>query len=189
MDIGKHFTVLFQSFFYFLTICHVVSCFWIIAGKLDESEKSWVWQYNADSHSDLYLTSFYFTITTITTVGYGDFSANTMVEKVICVFIMIAGVVAFSFASSSLTNYMQTMEKLNAVLDDKMKILDRLAVEHEVPEELYSKIKKSLMSNYVKDMESESNFVGELPTTLREQLSVHIYEQLYTRVDFLKRKD
>ncbi len=55
--------------------------------------------------NDLYLTSFYFTITTITTVGYGDYSAHTFLEKIVCIFIMFIGVMAFSFASGSLTNY------------------------------------------------------------------------------------
>jgi hypothetical protein len=32
------------------------------------------------TNNDLYLTSFYFTITTITTVGYGDHSASTAGE-------------------------------------------------------------------------------------------------------------
>ena len=53
----------------------------------------------------MYLTSYYFTVTTITTVGYGDFSARTFNEKIICIFIMIAGVIAFSMASGALTNY------------------------------------------------------------------------------------
>lgn len=50
------------------------------------------------------MTSFYFTITTITTVGYGDMSAGTFTEQIVCVLIMFVGVIAFSFASGTLTN-------------------------------------------------------------------------------------
>ena len=47
----------------------------------------------------------YFTVTTITTVGYGDISGNqTQSEKIFCIFIMVAGVIAFSFASGSLAS-------------------------------------------------------------------------------------
>lgn len=80
---------------------------WIIAGGFDNSPRSWVALYGDVTRSDLYLTSFYFTITTITTVGYGDFSAKTFLEKIICIFIMVTGVIAFSFASGSLTNFIQ----------------------------------------------------------------------------------
>jgi uncharacterized membrane protein (UPF0182 family) len=56
------------------------------------------------SASEQYLTSFYFTITTITTVGYGDISINTPLEKIFCIIIMIIGVLAFTFASGSLAS-------------------------------------------------------------------------------------
>lgn len=107
LQISQQFKWFFVFFFYFGTVTHIVSCFWIIVGNLDDSGKSWISLYGDVSRSDLYLTSFYFTITTITTVGYGDFSAKTFAEKIICIFIMITGVIAFSFAASSLTNFMQ----------------------------------------------------------------------------------
>lgn len=67
----------------FALIAHVVACVWIIGGRMNSSEtNSWIFLHYEEpiadvSLSDLYLTSFYFTITTITTVGYGDFSAKT----------------------------------------------------------------------------------------------------------------
>ena len=90
---------------YFGMATHVISCVWIIAGQYDEDAQSWVLTYGDVTRKELYLTSFYFTVTTITTVGYGDFSAQTFIEKIICIFIMLTGVIAFSFASGSLTNY------------------------------------------------------------------------------------
>jgi len=52
------------------------------------------------SEGEQYLTSFYFTITTITTVGYGDISGGTSAEKVGAIFLMLFGVISFSFASA-----------------------------------------------------------------------------------------
>lgn len=73
---------------------------------LDEELKSpELWKIADDKMSELYLTAFYFTVTTITTVGYGDMPITTFLEKVICIFIMLSGVIAFSLASGSLTNY------------------------------------------------------------------------------------
>ena len=80
------------------------------------------------------MTSFYFTITTITTVGYGDFSAKTMNEKIICVFIMLAGVIAFSLASGSLTNYITQQDLKSAAYENKMGVLDRLFKAHNIPQ-------------------------------------------------------
>ena len=39
----------------------------------------------------------YFSMTTLSTVGYGDFTPKTEVEKIIGIIIMIVGIAFFSF--------------------------------------------------------------------------------------------
>ena len=107
LRIDMAFKRLFMFVCYFVMITHVVACIWLIIGSLDAGdEESWMaGGVDEMSASDKYLTSFYFTITTITTVGYGDISASTFTEKIVCIVMMFVGVMAFSFASGSLTNY------------------------------------------------------------------------------------
>lgn len=50
------------------------------------------------------MTSFYFTVTTIVTVGYGDITAVNTGERMIAIFLMIIGVISFSFATGSLSS-------------------------------------------------------------------------------------
>ena len=99
----------------FIVIVHIVSCLWIFLGNFDFIG-SWLDNSEIDnmSGSEIYLTSFYFTTTTITTVGYGDISGSTMIEKIYCILIMIIGVVAFSFASASLTSLFSNIDSSNA---------------------------------------------------------------------------
>ena len=59
---------------------------------------------------ELYLISIYFTVTTITTVGYGDISIKTPMEKMYCIVVMLIGVIAFSFASGSLASILQNYD-------------------------------------------------------------------------------
>jgi hypothetical protein len=68
----------------------------------------------------------YFTITTITTVGYGDMSATTFNEKIISIFIMLSGVIAFSMASGALTNYIAQQDEKSEKYESKMSVLDQL---------------------------------------------------------------
>ena len=58
----------------------------------------------------------YFTVTTMTTVGYGDMSANTTIERFFCVFLMIVGVVVFTFISGSLASVLSNYDQTNADL-------------------------------------------------------------------------
>lgn len=103
----------------------------------------------SDYHDNLYLTSFYFTVTTITTVGYGDISGGSSAEKVFCIIIMVVGVISFSFASGSLASIMQNYDSKNAVLNEKMGKLKKIYMEHDIPYELYGKIKTSIQMNFL----------------------------------------
>ena len=73
-----------------------------------------------------YLTSFYFTITTITTVGYGDISGGTMTEKIGAIVLMLLGVISFSVASASLYSIFDSFDKGEAALREKMQLLRKL---------------------------------------------------------------
>ena len=54
--------------FGFVFFTHIFACIWIIAGQLEnDNPESWMYDSTMDK-SNLYLTSFYFTITSITTV-------------------------------------------------------------------------------------------------------------------------
>ena len=52
----------------------------------------------------MYTIGLYWTITTITTVGYGDISATNMAERIVACIIMVIGVIAFSFSTGSLSS-------------------------------------------------------------------------------------
>lgn len=50
------------------------------------------------------MVSIYLTVSTITTVGYGDISGTNNLERMYFSFVMLVGVIAFSFANGSLAS-------------------------------------------------------------------------------------
>jgi hypothetical protein len=56
------------------------------------------------TNSEIYGVALYWTITTITTVGYGDISGNTSLERAYCIVVMVTGVISFSFVNSVLAS-------------------------------------------------------------------------------------
>ena len=65
---------------------------------------------------DRYFYSVYFTVTTITTVGYGDVSASTTSERIFCIVLEIFGVIVFTYISGSLSSIMSSSDSSNALL-------------------------------------------------------------------------
>ena len=106
LNLGEGFERLVFFVLMSFLICHIIACLWVFTSTFtDEGEESWITSGNLDSEpiSVKYLTSLYFTVTTITTVGYGDISATNGLEQIFCIFIMLMGVIGFSLATSTLT--------------------------------------------------------------------------------------
>ena len=66
--------------------------------------------FNDVSQGELYLTSMYYTITTMTAVGYGDINGGSALERAVSIIIMLVGVIAFSFATGSLTSILSNYD-------------------------------------------------------------------------------
>lgn len=139
----------FQRIFFFIfssvLVCHIFSCLWIFFTTVaPEDQSTWNADFEGMSNHELYLTSFYFIITTFSTVGYGDMSATNPIEKIFCIIIMCVGVTAFASGTSELTNLLQTYDQQNARLHEKVIILNRIYRDYSLPLQLYENVKKSL---------------------------------------------
>ena len=73
---------------------------------------SWMWDpyYYTMDYDELYIMSFYYIVTTTSTVGYGDLSASTTIERIFCIIIMLAGVTAFTFISGALSSILSNYD-------------------------------------------------------------------------------
>ena len=106
LNLGDGFERLIFFILMSFMICHIVACMWVFATTFaDEGKPTWIRSADMEDEetSAKYLIALYFTITTITTVGYGDMSATNPIEQMFCIVIMLMGVIGFSLATSTLT--------------------------------------------------------------------------------------
>lgn len=81
-------------------------------------------------YGELYITAFYFTVTTLVTVGYGDITANNQQEKIMCIFLMVLGVVSFSLATGALASIITSYDSKEAMLKEKIAVLNDISNEY-----------------------------------------------------------
>ena len=124
--------------FCFFLLCHVVACIWILQAKVFVGRENWIYVNGIIDYEkfELYVISYYFTVTTITTVGYGDLSACGTLERIFAIFLMMGGVFAFSFATGTLSAILSSFDEKNQAITEKLTILNKLVKRYEIDTEI-----------------------------------------------------
>jgi len=55
----------------------------------------------------------YYGITTLSTIGYGDFGPKAVQEKIICLFVLLIGVTIFSFIMGNFIEILMNYKSIN----------------------------------------------------------------------------
>ena len=131
------------------TIMHVVACGWIGVGQT-EGWGSWLDEGNFDFSKDestIYVTSLYWVVTTLTTVGYGDIYGNTVQEYIYTMIVEFIGILVFSIIMSTVNSFLSAQGDIDIVeaktdqVDVWLVKLDNSRMSKSLPKILYDKIK------------------------------------------------
>lgn len=114
-------------------------------------------------------------MTTITTVGFGDISAGTTAERLICVTLMVIGVVSFSFATGTLSSILSNLDSSRAKVKEKFGILSELKKDYELSNTLYDELRHALkFDNHRLALCALLSILGTCKTLSRSSMSCHI---------------
>lgn len=101
-----------------IVITYFVGCFWyLFCNKISyiypDVNSNFISKFDLKelTNREKLLISCYFALTTLTTVGYGDYYATNTAEKIFAIFIMLLGVTLFSYIMGSFTELISSYEK------------------------------------------------------------------------------
>ena len=113
---------LLNSIFMAVLVLHLTACVHIFISCT--TFPNWiVYQNLHTSHFIyIYLTSIYFLITTVTSVGYGDITGNSINEFIFQIFLLIIGIIAYSWLISEISNYVKENNQQYELFNQKLAI-------------------------------------------------------------------
>ena len=87
----------------FIFINHFFACLWVFIHRYDSDDPIYD-QYNSGDGMQEYMMGFYFGITILTTVGYGDVNGKTTIQRVVVIIYIFIGVSLYSFIIGEFSN-------------------------------------------------------------------------------------
>ncbi|XP_045491140.1 potassium voltage-gated channel subfamily H member 8-like isoform X5 [Colias croceus] len=178
----------------FTLVAHWLACIWfIIAEKEIEHHKNESWDLGwinnlAErlkipivniSHSESYVTALYFTCSSLTSVGFGNVSANTLPEKIFSILVMLVGALMHAVVFGNVTAIIQRMYSRRSMYQSKWRDLKDFLTINQVPKEL-----KQRMQDYFQTMWSLNHGIDihetlkEFPEELRGDVSLHLHREI-----------
>jgi len=130
---------------------------------------------------DQYIASFYFFITTMTTLGFGDFRPVSLNERLYQVFCMLLSCAMFAYIIGSMGKILSVNYDTEALFKEKIMTINKHLVDKEVDEPLRVKIKTFLEHKLETKMEEKldaSEVLDLINKNLKEEIIYEINKKL-----------
>lgn len=161
--------------FWILLAAHIISCGWI---------------YIAEPANDLlprlrYIQGFYWSITTLTTIGYGDLSPSKSdpVQMLYVILIEILGAGMYGLVIGNIANLLANIDVAKTQYKEKLDKVNTFLKYRNIPYQLQRKINDYY--NYLWESRrgyDESSVLADLPDPLKESVSLFLNKDIIEKV-------
>ena len=175
------------TFFITIFFLNLSTCLFIFLGN--NAYPGWIIKLNIqdESYIYIYLTSVYFIIVTITTVGYGDITGGTFPEIAFQIFLLIIGTIAYSFTISYISNYIIKSNQKSMTFEKHLEILQEIKLHHpKMEESLYKDVLRNIYNEQLYERKDKHLLFDCLPYSLKNKLIMEMYKPIIKNFVFFK---
>ncbi|OMJ88578.1 hypothetical protein SteCoe_9440 [Stentor coeruleus] len=164
----------------FILFCHLMTCLWCLLPRSYYDLDNWEFVYNIQDSSiyEKYLAGFYWLITTVCTIGYGDIAPRNDLEIAIAICVMSGGVFFYSYTISSITSLIAKTNSQNTKIEESIGILSGIAIEYKLSKQFHKRLQDALVYNLKEKRTDFQTLINSLPPKVASMLKYKMNHKL-----------
>uniref|UniRef100_A0A8C6PN10 Voltage-gated delayed rectifier potassium channel KCNH4 n=1 Tax=Nothobranchius furzeri TaxID=105023 RepID=A0A8C6PN10_NOTFU len=183
----------------FALLAHWMACVWYVIGREEiESSDPVTWDIGwlqelgkrlempyvnstkgGPSMPSAYISSLYFTLSSLTSVGFGNVCANTDAEKVFSICIMLIGALMHAVVFGNVTAIIQRMYSRRSLYHTRMKDLKDFIRVHRLPQQLKQRMLEYFQATWsVNNGINANELLHDFPDELRADIAMHLNKDI-----------
>lgn len=183
-EINPSIVRMFFLIIFVVIFAHFVACIWIVIGNLEPAGATL-----AQVSINHYVQSYYWTITTLTTIGFGDLSPDKTqtMQLIFVVIIELIGAAIYGFIIGNIANLIANIDVAKSQHKEKVDKMNAFLKYHTVPENLSMKVNDyySYLWESRRGYE-EKHVINDLPHSLKSAVSIQINKEMIEKVPIFK---
>ncbi|KAJ4787913.1 Potassium channel [Rhynchospora pubera] len=164
---------------------HCAGCFYyLLADRYKNPEETWIGSAMPNFHNETlglrYVTSMYWSITTLTTVGYGDLHAENTGEKIFDIVYMLFNLGLTAYLIGNMTNLVVHSTNRTRKFRDTIHAAMSFAMRNNLPVRLQDQMLSHLTLKFrtVSEGLQQQETLDALPKAIRSSISHHLFFDL-----------
>ncbi|EWS74312.1 cation channel family protein (macronuclear) [Tetrahymena thermophila SB210] len=163
---------------------HLFTCLWNYVGLYQlQQGQGWMVNYNfqTESVTNRYIQIFYYAIVTMTTIGYGDFTAQSQLEKLLMIFVAFFSCGIFGYTINSIGNILYDFKQKQDLYLQELAKVNKYFKQNNVEFGLQCRAKKYIQYLYSDQYCDQSCSIKSL-SSLSDYLQKEIQQDVYIRM-------
>uniref|UniRef100_A0AAQ4PXX8 Voltage-gated delayed rectifier potassium channel KCNH4 n=1 Tax=Gasterosteus aculeatus aculeatus TaxID=481459 RepID=A0AAQ4PXX8_GASAC len=187
----------------FALLAHWMACIWYIIGKMEIEANAYNWdigwlhelgkrlespyfaegEVNGTSNGppirSVYIASLYFTLSSLTSVGFGNVSANTDIEKIFSICVMLIGALMHALVFGNVTAIIQRMYSRWSQYHTRTKDLKDFIRVHHLPQSVKQRMLEYFQTTWSVNNGIDCNeLLKDFPDELRSDITMHLNKEI-----------
>lgn len=163
-----------QSIFVgFLVVVNWIACGWI-----------YIYPMGLDTDiTSYYIRSFYWALTTLTTIGYGDITPHDNLGRIFTCFIMIIGVGMYGIVIGNISRMLASADRHKEQSREKISDLLLFMKHYKIPDELQSAAINHYTHLFSKRLsDNDEKIIADLPHALQQEMQIYMKIKLISSI-------